>query len=198
MRVFTPKNCGDFMKKYILILLCIAVLASLCSCGTTEQTPKQTPETTAQSSSAAVSQEIVSVDINGDFIADIDLLKSEVEAFKGGELNVLENGDISIKMPEESYILFLESRKVPVLEVLEKGLQSIDFYKSYKIDGEMRNLDVVVDAENFANTEEQNTAVSVEASAIIAYQIFVNEPFGLTIHYISDATNEEIASYTAF
>lgn len=194
MRVFTPKNCGDFMKKYILILLCIAVLASLCSCGTTAQTP----ETTAPPSSAAVSQEIVSVDINGDFIGDAEALKSEVEAFKGGELTALENGDVTIKMPEESYLLFLESRKAPVIEVLEKGFESIDFYKSYELDEDMRNIDVVVDAEIYTGTDEQNTAVSVESSAIIAYQIFVNEPFGLTIHFISDATGEEITSYKAF
>lgn len=184
----------NYMKKYILILMCIAVLASLCSCGTTAQTP----ETTAQPSSAAASEEFVSVDINGDFIGDAEALKSEVEAFKGGELTILENGDVTIKMPEESYILFLESRKAPVLEVLEKGLESIDFYKSYKLDENMRNIDVVVDTEIYTGTDEQNTKISVEASAIIAYQIFVNEPFGLTIHFTSDATGEEIASYKAF
>ena len=182
------------MKKFIPIILCIVISASLCSCGTTEQTP----ETTAPASSTAVPEDIVSVDINGDFIGDVEALKSEVEAFKGGELTVYENGDITIKMPEESYVLFLESRKAPVIEVLEKGFESVDFYKSYKVDDDMRNIDFVVDSGIYTGAEEQNTRVSVEASAIIAYQIFVNEPFGLTIRFISDATGEEIASYTAF
>ncbi len=184
------------MNRLLAVIICALLIVSFCSCGTTEEVPETTITTT--SAELPTPEKIVSIDINGDFIGDAEALKSEVEAFKGGELKVLENGDVTIEMPEESYLLFLESRKAPVLEVLEKGFQSIDFYKSYKIDDEMRNLDVVVDAGKYTGTDEQNTSVSVESSAIIAYQIFVDEPFGLTIRVISDASGEEITSYKAF
>lgn len=181
------------MKKFFAIFLCVFIFTAFCSCGNTEQPPETTVSTSAETV-----KNIVSVDINGDFIGDAESLKSEVEAFKGGEMTVLENGDVTIKMPEESYKLFLESRKVPVIEVLEKGFETIDFYKSYKVDDDMRNIDVFVDAEKYTGTEQQITSISVEASAIIAYQIFVNEPFGLNVRVINEASGEEITSYKAF
>lgn len=188
-------------RKLFSLFICAVLLVSLCACGAkpAEQGENASQPTETQNNAfSEVAADIVSVAINGDFISDIDSLKAEVESFNGGELTVDEAGDITISMPKESYLLFLESRKAPVIEVLDKSFEAVDFCKSYKVDDEMRNLTVVADAEKYTGTDEQNDTLKVESSAIIAYQIFVDEPFGLTIHIISDATDEEITSYKAF
>ncbi len=195
---------NNMSRKILSVFICAVLLVSLCSCGakptaqgeTTSQTPEAQSDSSAASSEAAA--DVVSVAINGDFISDVELIKSEVESFKGGKLEVDEFGDITISMPKESYVLFLESRKVPVIDALDTSFEAVEFCKSYKVDDDMRNLEVVVDAEKYTGTVEQNDTVKVESSAIIGYQIFVDELFGLTIHIISDATGEEITSYTAF
>lgn len=190
------RSCGEKMKKISIILILVLMLVMFSACESEiEEPPKDTTETQATTEETTSANDVVRVGIDKNSLADPEKFIDSMKDYGAEVKDMTDAGGYLLLFSKNEHKKLLDDKKSEVLKTLKEYEENEEHYvDSIEFNDDFRNLTIYVDKDKYASTGS-TTGNVVVASAVLSYQMFLEDGQKTVVEVIYTGTEDVVAKF---
>ncbi len=190
------RSCGEEMKKISIILILVLMLVMFSACESEiEEPPKDTTETQATTEETTSANDVVRVGIDKNSLADPEKFIDSMKDYGAEVKDMTDAGGYLLLFSKNEHKKLLDDKKSEVLKTLKEYEENEEHYvDSIEFNDDFRNLTIYVDKDKYSSTGS-TTGNVVVASAVLSYQMFLEDGQKTVVEVIYTGTEDVVAKF---